>query len=73
MSGGKACRTRAHKPRWLVITYRANYSAFNGGQRTDSDYSAVKCGECGRVWRTKGAYVDTLPRAAVQIGRRRRG
>ncbi len=73
MSGGQACQDRrAHRAEWLVITYKAHYSSFNGGQRTASAYSAVKCRACGRVWRTKAAYVDTLPRSAVQMGRRSR-
>jgi len=49
------------KSRWVVITLRANYSTFNGSRRTPSDYSEVRCtGPCGRRWRTKAAYVDTL-------------
>lgn len=40
---------------------RANYSTFNGRRRTPSAYSQVSCGECGRWWRTKAAYVDDLP------------
>ncbi len=73
MSGGLACRVRTHRPEWLVITYRAHYSAFSGGHRTESEYSAVKCGECGKVWRTKAGYVDRLPRSVVEMGRRGRG
>lgn len=46
--------------RWVVLTLRANYSAFNGYRRTPSDYSEVRCLECGRRWRTKAAYVDNL-------------
>lgn len=47
---------------WVVTDYRCNYSAFNGYRRTPSDYSQVKCTECGTYWRSKGAYVDSLPR-----------
>lgn len=75
MSSGVACVNKAHRPYWWVETYRANYSAFNGYARTPSDYSAVRCspphdaGPCsphhvsgaGAYWRTKAAYVDTLP------------
>lgn len=50
-----------HRARWAVAVRKANYSAFNGGRRTSSDYSLVRCAECGRRWRTKAAYVDTLP------------
>lgn len=46
-----------------VWTYRANYSAFNGYRRTQSEYSEVRCRKCGKIWRTKAAYVDSLPLA----------
>jgi hypothetical protein len=62
MSGGVACRcepkTRAG---WYVANYRCNYSTFNGNRRTPSDYSAVRCQTCGASWRTKAAYVESLP------------
>lgn len=56
-----ACRTTDHRSTWSVDVRNANYSAFNGGRRTPSVYSQVRCGTCGRVWRTKAAYVRTLP------------
>lgn len=56
-----ACRDKEHRPAWSVDVRHANYSAFNGGRRTPSPYSQVRCGSCGCVWRTKAAYVDTLP------------
>ncbi|MFD0032493.1 hypothetical protein ACFVJK_30350 [Streptomyces sp. NPDC127172] len=60
-----ACRTPEHRPLWVVLARKCNHSAFNGGRRTPSDYSDVTCtapGCMGR-WRTKAAYVDTLPDA----------
>ncbi|MBC9730694.1 hypothetical protein [Streptomyces sp. TRM68367] len=56
-----ACPDKAHRPAWRVRVRRANYSAFNGYRRTPSPYSLVHCGDCGALWRTKAAYVDTLP------------
>lgn len=53
---------KAHRPlHWYVTVRKANYSAFNGGRRTPSDYSEVRCFKCGARWRTKAAYVDELP------------
>lgn len=49
-----------------VWTYRANHSAFSGYRRTTSRYSAVHCRNCGRIWRTKAAYVDELPMAEAR-------
>jgi len=51
---------REHREHWVVIAYHGNASAFNGYHWTPSDYSACRCEECGRVWRTKAAYVDDL-------------
>lgn len=54
-----------HRGHWVVVQRKCNHSAFNGYHFTPSDYSAVQCnpatGGCGRVWRTKAAYVDKLP------------
>jgi hypothetical protein len=52
---------RDHRAAWWVVHRNCNYSAFNGGHRTPSDYSLVCCGTCGRRWRTKAAYVGRLP------------
>lgn len=65
MSGGRSCRCRYGKGRqrlrhWRVIDRRCNYSAFNGGHRTPSAYSSVRCAQCGSIWRTKASYVDNL-------------
>ncbi|AZM53319.1 hypothetical protein DMA15_12585 [Streptomyces sp. WAC 01529] len=57
------CRTRSHRPSWRVVVRRANYSAFNGGRRTPSPYSLLRCGDCGGAWRTKAAYVAETPDA----------
>ena len=53
----------------LVVTqYKCNYSAFNGYHFTPSDYSQVRCTRqnCNGMWRTKAAYVDTLPMEYVK-------
>jgi hypothetical protein len=57
---------REHRKHWAVLQRKGNCSAFNGYHWTPSDYSAVRCAApgCGRAWRTKAAYVDTLPDAA---------
>jgi hypothetical protein len=65
MSGGPACTCEeVAKPpeerRWLILDYKCNYSKFNGSHYTPSDYSAVQCRGCGRIWRTKAAYVEKL-------------
>jgi hypothetical protein len=46
---------------WLVMMRRCNMSAFSGYRVTSSDYSEVKCVDCGCRWRTKANYVDDLP------------
>lgn len=51
---------RGHRAAWRVLQYRGNASAFNGYHWTPSDYSCIRCGECGRIWRTKAGYVDAL-------------
>ena len=58
-----ACTNKAHRPLWVVRVREANYSAFNGYRRTPSDYSLVVCPAHDRPmkWRTKAAYVGTLP------------
>lgn len=54
---------REHRESWYVLQRRGNRSAFNGYHWTDSAYSGVRCGTCGRYWRTKAAYVASLPDA----------
>lgn len=66
MSGGTACTCEEWKRpaaarAWVVTVRHANHSAFNGYHRTPSDYSALRCVRCGRVWRTKAGYVALLP------------
>ncbi len=55
-----ACNVPEHRPQWRVVVRKANYSTFNGGKRTPSAYSEVRC-PCGHTWRTRAAYVDSLP------------
>lgn len=71
MSAGVSCKCIANlesnadkavfrQKQWRVIKRNYNNSAFNGYQRTFSDYSTVTCMACGAVWRTKAAYVEDL-------------
>lgn len=65
MSGGPTCRCAERaKPllrrRWVVIDRQCHHSAFAGYHYTPSFYSAIVCLACGRVWRTKAAYVAQL-------------
>ena len=52
---------REHRGSWVVYQRECNFSAFSGYQQTPSDYSGIRCTACGRRWRTKAAYVATLP------------
>lgn len=45
---------------WRVVQWFCNHSAFNGYRQTPSAYSEIRCLACGRGWRTKAAYVNTL-------------
>lgn len=65
MSQGTSCKNPAHRTEWFVQDRKCNYSHFNGGHRTPSDYSSVWCPLCPTQWRTKAAYVDTLPNGDV--------
>lgn len=58
-----ACPDRNHRPSWYVLQRECNYSAFNGGLWTRSAYSQVRCPVCRSTWRTRAAYVPTLPDA----------
>lgn len=63
--GGRGdCKAPATK--WRVLDRHCNYSAFNGGRYTPSDYSACKCMACGSVWRTKADYVALLGDATAK-------
>ena len=55
----------APKSEWRVLDRYCNYSAFNGGHRTPSEYSACKCLRCDHVWRTKADYVGSLADATA--------
>lgn len=48
----------------VVVKYKCNFSAFNGYHYTPSDYSEVRCirPSCNGTWRTKGKYIDDLPK-----------
>lgn len=61
MSQGISCKVAEHRKHWSVIQRKCNCSAFNGYHVTPSDYSAVLCPLCPTVWRTKAAFVDSLP------------
>lgn len=65
MSGGHACKNSEHQRFWVVLTYKANFSMFNGRRRTPSAYSEVECPLDGVRWRTKAAYVDRLHHVGV--------
>ena len=53
------CRSR----RVVVVDRCCNYSAFSGYHWTASDYSRLRCLDCGTFWRTKARFVSTLPDA----------
>lgn len=48
----------------VVVNRRCNYSAFNGYYRTPSDYSRLRCLDCGTHWRSKAKGVDDVRDAA---------
>lgn len=58
----KFCRRR-HREWWRVYQRNCNFSAFSGYHWTPSNYSGIRClvYDCNRRWRTKAAYVATLP------------
>lgn len=63
MSASVPCSCKAAlcaKDNWRVVQRNCNHSAFNGGHRTPSDYSEVRCLKCNGRWRTKASYVDKL-------------
>lgn len=65
MSGGKVCICdQPREKRLRVVVYKGNYSAFNGGRFQSSDYSLIRCLQCGKFFRTKAAYVSELDMAA---------
>lgn len=75
MSGGNVCScAESKKPitdrNWLIVHYKCNYSAFNGGKKTNSDYSLIHCPGCGCFWRTKSKYVLKLKFFRHETGKR---
>jgi hypothetical protein len=74
MSQGVFCvAPRAHRAHWDVVQRNSRCSAFDGYQHRWSTYSAVRCTMCGGIWRTKAAYVPTLPNAPADWARRPTG
>jgi hypothetical protein len=55
---GCECGTRKN---WYVARRNSRCSAFDGYRVKWSPYSTVICPACSRAWRTKAAYVSTLP------------
>ncbi|WUT01765.1 hypothetical protein OHA46_33970 (plasmid) [Streptomyces sp. NBC_00708] len=67
---GTACRNRDHRALWIVVQRNYNRSAFNGYRITRSAYSLVRCTApgCNGTWRTRAAFVDTLPDSCTGCG-----
>lgn len=61
MSKGDPCRDQSHRPEWRVTVRLGNYSAFNGGRFTPSEYSELVCTVDNRRWRTNAKYVSDTP------------
>ena len=58
-----SCTGKDKRKKWVVTGRRCNYSYFEtpkGGWH-HSDYSQLRCKECGGLWRTKAKYVDDIP------------
>ena len=70
MSGGVHCVDKVGTHRagghWVVVQRNCNHSKFSGSRYTPSDYSEVRCLECGHFWRTKAKYVDELRDASQE-------
>jgi len=64
MSAGIKCKCQGTPEQkmenWAILTYRGNFSAFNGYKFAPSDYSCIQCKKCSSVWRTKASYVEQL-------------
>lgn len=45
----------------ILLQFKSNHSAFNGYRWRRSDYSAIQCGSCSYVWRSKAAWIAGLP------------
>jgi len=57
---------RCNSTNLVVTTRKANFSAFNGYRRTPSDYSELRCLDCGHFWRSKSPSVASI-RTATDI------
>jgi hypothetical protein len=67
MSGAVPCRCPSlDRSKWRITQFRCNHSAFNGYRRTPSDYSGIRCLECGSFWRTKAKYVEELAMSTTE-------
>lgn len=70
---GTVCSDKTHE--WVVTCRNGNYSAFNSYRFQPSDYSEVRCLDCGKTWRTKAQYVlqltdmDPIQARAVWLNR----
>lgn len=64
MSSGPSCKC-GNREAWRCTARLCNHSAFSGYRWTPSEYSEIVCdtrhGGCGARWRTKAAYVATIP------------
>ncbi len=61
MAGWGCENKKEHQKHWVVLKRNYQESAFNGYHREYTDRSTVMCPLCYRVWRTKAAYVRSLP------------
>lgn len=73
MSGGTSCKCpESKKPvaerGWMVTQRHCNHSTFNGGRKTYSKYSALRCAGCFSCWRTTASYVGSIRDAVWKDG-----
>lgn len=62
MSGSlRACADPTHRPSWRVTAREVNRGARGHGRAQRSPYSQIRCPACNLTWRSKAAYVATLP------------
>lgn len=70
MSGGTRCRCpESKKPlkerAWICTQYKSNRSAFSGYRYTPSNWSAIVCRGCHRMWRTKADYAGEIKQGSL--------